>query len=134
MSSKIEFLSELSAFCSRSIEPLLIGGDFNILRYMEERNRPHSLNRFSDMFNTLINFHELREIVMTGGLFTWSNNQEILILEKLDSVLATKEWEDFFPNAIVKKLSRDISDHNPLILSMGSCNTPKRIQFKFEKS
>jgi hypothetical protein len=37
---KIEFLSELSAFCSRSNEPLLIGGDFNILRYMEERNRP----------------------------------------------------------------------------------------------
>jgi endonuclease/exonuclease/phosphatase family metal-dependent hydrolase len=86
------------------------------------------------MFNTLINFHELRKIVMTGGLFTWSNNKEIPILKKLDRVLGTKELEDFFPNAIVKKLSRDVSDHNPLILYMGSCNTPKRIQFKFEKS
>jgi exonuclease III len=88
---KIDFLSELSAFCSRSSEPLLIGGDFNIIRYMEERNRPRSLNRFSYMSNTLINFHELREIVMTGGLFTWSNNQEIPILEKLDRVLASKD-------------------------------------------
>jgi endonuclease/exonuclease/phosphatase family metal-dependent hydrolase len=40
-------------------------------------------------------------------------------LEKLDRVLGTKELEDFFPHAIVKKLSRDVSDHNPLILSMG---------------
>jgi hypothetical protein len=122
---KIDFLSELFAFCSRSSEPLLIGGDFNIIRYMEERNRPRSLNRFSDIFNILINFHELREIVMTGGLFTWSNNQEIPILEKLDRVLASKDWEDCFPSTFVKKLPRDVSDHNPLILPMGSCNTPK---------
>lgn len=131
---KINFLNELSAFCSKSKEPLVIDGDFNIIRYMEERNRPHILSRFSDMFNTLINFHELREIVMNGGVFTWSNNQEVPLLEKLDRVLVTKEWEDCFPNAIVKKLPRDISDHNPLILSMGSCNTPRHIQFRFERS
>jgi hypothetical protein len=88
---KLQFLSELSAFCSKSNEPLLIGGYFNIVRYIEERNRAHSLHIFSDIFNTLINFHELREIVMTGGLFTWSNNQDNPILEKLDRVLATKD-------------------------------------------
>jgi hypothetical protein len=104
--NKIQFLSELSAFCSRSSEPILIGGDFNIVRYTEERNRTHALNRYSDMFNTLINFHELREIVMTGGLYTWSNNQEDPILEKLDTILASKEWEDIFPDTIVKKLPR----------------------------
>ena len=49
---------------------------------------------------TLINFHELREIVMTGGLYTWSNNQENPILEKLDRILASKEWEDIFPNTM----------------------------------
>lgn len=132
--NKVKFLSELSVFCSRSNGPLLIGGDFNIIRYVEERNRPYSLNRFSDMFNTLINFHELREILMNGGLFTWSNNQEIPILEKLDRILATKDWEDIFPNTIVKKLPREISNHNPLILSIGSYNTQRHLQFRFEKS
>jgi len=35
---------------------------------------------------------------MTGGLYTWSNNQENPILEKLDRILASKKWEDIFPN------------------------------------
>jgi hypothetical protein len=40
---------------------------------------------------------------MTGGLFTWSNNQEIPILEKRDRVLASKDWEDCFPSTFMKK-------------------------------
>lgn len=40
---------------------------------------------------------------MTGGSFTWSNNQEFPTLEKLDRVLMTKEWEDLFPLAMIKK-------------------------------
>lgn len=72
------------------------------------------------MFNTLINFDELREIIMSGGLFTWSNNP---ILEKLDRILVSKEWEEAFPNVIVKNLPREVSDHNPLIISSGPCNS-----------
>jgi len=132
--NKINFLTELSAFYNRSKEPLLIGGDFNIIRYARERNRLNGLERHSDMFNTLINSHELREIVMTGGLYTWSNNQENPILEKLDRILAFKECEDIFPNTIVRKLPREISDHNPLILSSGPCKTMKHIQSIFENS
>lgn len=71
---KLEFLSELSAFCSKNKDPILIGGDFNILRYSYERNRYNGAPRHSDLFNTLINFHELRELIMNGGLYTWSNN------------------------------------------------------------
>jgi len=65
----------------------LIGGDFNIIRFACEKNKPGGVQRFSDMFNTLIDFHELRELVMTGGKFTWSNNQEDALLEKLDGIL-----------------------------------------------
>jgi len=35
--NKINFLTELSAFCNRNKEPMLIGGDFNIIRYARER-------------------------------------------------------------------------------------------------
>jgi hypothetical protein len=89
--NKLSFLSELSAFCSRNSDPILIGGDFNIIRFAKERNRDNGVQRFSYLFNTLIDFHELREINMFGGMYTWSNNQENLILENLDRILVSKD-------------------------------------------
>jgi hypothetical protein len=54
-------------------------------------------------------------------------------LEKLDRFLS-KGWEDIFPRVVVRKLPREISDHNPLILITEN-NTPlKHIEFKFELS
>jgi hypothetical protein len=57
---KMEFLSELSSFCSRNQEPILIGGDFNIIRYNSEWNKPSGSYRHSDTFNSLIHLYELR--------------------------------------------------------------------------
>lgn len=34
---KVPVLSELSSFCSSNQEPLLIGGDFNIIRYAKKK-------------------------------------------------------------------------------------------------
>jgi hypothetical protein len=48
--------------------------------------------------------------------------------------LVTKEWEDLFPRAIVNKLPREISDHNPLIISTGKSENLPFIQFKFDLS
>lgn len=130
----MEFLTELSAFCSRNKDPMIIGGDFNTIRFAKERNKNKGVQRFSDTFNTLINFHELQEIELNGGIYTWSNNQESPLLEKLDRILATRDWENLFPNSLLTKLPREISDHNPLILSTGPQTTPKTIGFRFELS
>jgi hypothetical protein len=132
--NKINFLSELSQFCSSNLDPILIGGDFNIIRYANERNKNMGVHRHSGLFNTLIHMYELRELIMTGGMFTWSNNQEFPVLEKLDRVLMSKEWEDLFPLAMIKKLPREVSDHNPLILLIVSNAPTKTIQFRFELS
>lgn len=129
---KLCFLSELSHFCASSSEPILIGGDFNIIRYANERNKKSGIHRHSRIFNTLISFHELRELDMSGGVFTWSNNQENPTLEKLDRLLISKDWEDLFPLAMVKKLPREVSDHNPLIILTNSKSPTKTIQFRFE--
>lgn len=131
---KLEFLSELSAFCSKNSDPILIGGDFNIIRFANERNKPHGLNRISYLFNSLINFYELEEIVMSGGLFTWSNHQDNPTLEKLDRILVSKDWEDVFPTVLVRRLPREVSDYNPFILTTSHGNPLKHIQFKFELS
>lgn len=69
---------------------------------------------------------------MCGGLFTWSNNQENPIMENLDRILITKEWEVLFPQIVVNKLPREISNHNPLIIYAGKSNDFSFIQFKFD--
>lgn len=90
------------------------------------------VHRHTALFNSLIHFYELRELTMNGGLFTWSNNQEPPVLEKLDRILMIKEWEDIFPQAVLNKLPREILDHNPLIVSTGNCENLPHIQFKFD--
>lgn len=64
---KIPFLSELSNFCSSNQEPLLIGGDFNIIRYAFEKSRNGGVHGHTNLFNSLISFYELRELNMSGG-------------------------------------------------------------------
>jgi hypothetical protein len=43
------------------------------------------------------------------------------------------EWEDLFPLTTVHKLSREISDHNPLILDTLEARIKKNKEFRFEK-
>ena len=69
---------------------------------------------------------------MSGGMFTWSNNQVPPTLEKLDRILVSKDWEDSFPHAMLKKLPREVSDHNPLIIVSGTPKGLPHIQFKFD--
>jgi hypothetical protein len=69
---------------------------------------------------------------MTGGMYTWSNNQKPPTLEKLDKFLMSREWEDIFPRAVVRKMPREISDHNPLILSTDVNAKLNHLEFKFE--
>lgn len=69
---------------------------------------------------------------MNGGMFAWTNNQENPTLEKLGRVLVTKEWGDIFPQALVNILPREISDHNPLIISTGKRDNLPFIQFIFD--
>jgi hypothetical protein len=64
-----------------------VGGDFNILSYSDGKNKIFCGNRFSDMFNWIINSYELRGIALDGEKYTWSNNHIDPTLEKLDRIL-----------------------------------------------
>jgi hypothetical protein len=75
LEDKEEFLAELGNVCSDQSLPLLVGGDFNIIRFSSEKNKNVRRNRWIDIFNTIINSYALKEIYMSGGQFTWSNNQ-----------------------------------------------------------
>jgi hypothetical protein len=76
---KILFLSELSNLYSFNQESLLIGGDFNLIRYASEKSGNGEIHRHTNIFNSLINFFELRELNMSGG-FTLGPTTKIHLL------------------------------------------------------
>lgn len=110
MSDCGNLINKLALFCGKNKEPYIVGGDFNIIRFSHDKNKGGRVCRHTNTFNAIIHAYELREITMNGGKYTWSNNQTIPTLEKLDRVLMSKDWEDIFPNAVINKLPREVSD------------------------
>lgn len=71
---------------------------------------------------------------MSGGFFTWSNNQATPTLEKLDRILMNRDWELAFPLAVAQKITRSASDHNIIVISSGKPHKDPPRMFKFEHS
>jgi hypothetical protein len=80
-------LTKLAETCSKINILTLIGGDFNILRFSNKKNKKFSCNRYTDMFNWIINSFELRDLPLIGGKYTWSNNQSEPTSEKTGQYL-----------------------------------------------
>ena len=93
---KAGFLAELSVVCQGIDCPYIVGGDFNILRHVLEKNKPIILAHSSALFNSVIHTLCLREIHMAGGLYTWSDKRSVPTLEKMDRVLMSTCWENIF--------------------------------------
>jgi exonuclease III len=129
--NKCRFLCELSSFCSRSRAPLLVGGDFNIIRKVEEKNKPVGVNKWSFLFNSIIEQNGLVEFDLNNRLFTWSNNRIDPIFEKLDQFLASPEWDLAYNNINVRGLNRSFSDHVPLCIQTDVIPIGSRV-FKYE--
>ena len=128
-SFKEKFLTELVQACNKEKLPIMVGGDFNIIRNPSEKNNDKFNNRWPFLFNAIIDSLDLRELEMSGRKYTWENPT----FEKSDRVLISTDWEQQFPKATVVALSREISDHTPLLLSTEDDGANmKQPLFKFE--
>lgn len=130
---KEEFLTSLAQVCQDSAYPLLIEGDFNIIRKETEKNKEGGYNRWSFLFNAILEQAGLRELALNGRQFTWSSEHDDPTYEKLDRILMSNNWEDLFPLSIVSALDRILSDHVPLVLDSG-VKLRKDPIFRFEAS
>lgn len=130
---KAEFLTELAKEFYSQGSPLVVGGDFNILRKESEKNKIGGYTKWSFIFNSIIDQENLREVQMSGRQFTWCNFQDSPTLEKLDRVFINNEWEDIYPLTTVRTLVRAMSDHNPMLMETGQNMAPQSI-FRFEQS
>jgi len=79
--------------CSKEALPILIGGDFNIIRRPNEKNNDNYSDRWHFMFNAVIDILNLRELDLSRRKFTWANNLPNQTFEKLDKVLVCIDFE-----------------------------------------
>jgi len=111
----------------------MVGGDFNIIRNPSEKNNDRYNSRWPLLFNACIETLNLRELELSGRKFTWANSAEHPTFERLDRILVSTDWEQKFSLSTVEALTREISDHTPLLLDTNQAshrgNTPL---FKFE--
>ena len=130
---KQDFLSELHSLFIDWDGPAIIGGDFNLVRSQEDKNNRAVDFKWVDKFNAWIEIWGLMEINVAGRHYTWSNNQENLVMSRIDRVFCTTSFEALFPLAKVEALARLGSDHTPLIWDSGCSQPPRKSGFKFEK-
>ena len=51
-------------------DPWCVGGDFNVIRFLEERNKVDRISSFMRRFSQIINELELMDLPLEGGSFT----------------------------------------------------------------
>ncbi|OMO51727.1 Endonuclease/exonuclease/phosphatase [Corchorus capsularis] len=84
-----------------------------------------------DFHNFLLQ-NSLFDHTYTGTLFTWYNKNPLNPLaRKLDRVLITDVWLDYFPNSWVEFLAPECSDHSPALLRLDNALAPSPKPFKF---
>jgi hypothetical protein len=94
----------------------LICGDFNLIKKVNEKNNENVNLRMMGRFSALIEALELVDFPLLGRRFTWSKNQEIATLTRIDRVFVTKEWYMAFLQFQLMPASSNVSDHCPLQL------------------
>uniref|UniRef100_A0ACD5Z2B2 Uncharacterized protein n=1 Tax=Avena sativa TaxID=4498 RepID=A0ACD5Z2B2_AVESA len=111
----------------------MIGGDFNLIRSPEDKSSGNIDFRWVDRFNEWVEIWALMEINLAGRAYTWGNNQENLIMSKIDRIFCSTNFESMFPLSNARTLARIGSDHTPIIWESGETQIPKKLRFKFEK-
>jgi mannosylglycoprotein endo-beta-mannosidase len=73
--SSLRFLEEISNKVARSNLPIIMGGDFNLMRIPMDKNNDRINWARLDLLNEHISNWAVQEIPRIGARFTWSNRQ-----------------------------------------------------------
>jgi hypothetical protein len=130
----IQFLVDLEDKVQRSTFPVVVMGDFNLIRGAQDKNNSNINWPLVNAFNDTIARLALREVARSRARFTWSNRQRNPIRCVLDRVLVSPEWELQFPLLSLRATTSLGSDHAPLVLDSGVVLPRKHPRFFFESS
>ncbi|RVW20962.1 hypothetical protein CK203_107828 [Vitis vinifera] len=115
-SEKEDFWEELSAIRGLWEDPWCLGGDFNAVRFPEERRNSLRLTTEMRRFSEVIGELGLKDLPLAGGPFTWIGGLNSQAASRLDRFLFSDQWEDHFSAITQAALPRLISDHSPIVL------------------
>lgn len=113
------FLDDLSSYVSAITCPVVIGGDFNLIREDSDKSSGNICHQRMQLFNDTLADLERREIARVGARYTWTNHQINPIHSVLDRVFVSPSWELVYPLSQLKAETRLGSDHTPLIFFFG---------------
>uniref|UniRef100_A0ACD5X0P5 Uncharacterized protein n=1 Tax=Avena sativa TaxID=4498 RepID=A0ACD5X0P5_AVESA len=88
---KYFFISELHSLFVDYSGHTIIGGDFNLVRFQEDKSNGLIYHRWSDKFNAWIDIWGLLEVKLSCRNFTWGNNQDNLIMYTFDKFFCNPE-------------------------------------------
>lgn len=131
---KMDFLTEIKLVVKKGDNAIMIGGDFNLIRKVEEKSSERVNVRWMDPFNGCIAYIELRGLHRLGGRYTWSNNKDIPIRVVLDRMLVSTKWEEQFPLSTVQVVTKVGLDHTPLPVDSNQDGERKPRIFRFEST
>ncbi|KAJ0575090.1 putative RNA-directed DNA polymerase [Helianthus annuus] len=98
-------------------------GDFNVVRRAEERKNSYFNHTSASDFKDFIDETELQEYCMRGSKFTFLAARDGKFkLSKIDRVLVCHNFFNKWPRASLRALPRELSDHNPLLLTLVEVN------------
>ncbi|XP_022033004.1 uncharacterized protein LOC110934122 [Helianthus annuus] len=115
--AKRQLWMELSDLITPSVSKWVVVGDFNAVRFQEERKKSKFKQVCADNFNKVIFDNDLLEYPMQGRKFTCirDNGKK---LSKLDRFLVSSEFFNTWPSACVRVLQSRFSDHCPILLEL----------------
>jgi hypothetical protein len=97
-----------------------LGGDFNVVRFPSERVGSNHFSPAMYDFSDFISTNGLINILLSRGIFAWSNNREVSSRSLIDRFLFTTDWAEGFINISQKRLTCMNSDHFPISLECGN--------------
>ena len=125
------FWDELNLISNRWATPSCLFGDFNIIRYPGERLGCQNFSQGMLDFSEFIDSNHLVDLLLEGGLYTWSSGSDQPSMSRIDRVLVSVDWEEHFLDVSQKLLPRPLSDHSPILVEAGGMARGKS-SFKFE--
>lgn len=111
-----DFWAELGDIRGLWDDPWCFGGGFNAVRFTRERRYSDRVTATIRHFPYIIEELHLRDILLTGGSFTWcegENNRSHLCL---DCFLVFEKWERHFNGLLQSVLPKPMSDYSLVLL------------------
>eukprot|EP00253_Pinus_taeda_P014197 PITA_14197 len=125
--------SDLQSVKNRNI---ILGGDLNLIRNVEEKlGGNYHADPSRDMLESIIQLHNLMDIPLSNGKYTWSNKRTGLsnIKERLDMFLLQEGIAASFQSIKSHLIHASTFDHKPVILNLDKGRNLGPLPFKYNK-